>query len=112
MHQARYAFEYIIYGLLTSAKQEGDPLLCAINSLPYQEYGKLDGKVTSISATSLQDKQDAAYYRATGTLSTASVTKSGGAAGMVRPGMVARVDIISGSEKIGIWLLKELNFLD
>lgn len=31
---------------------------------------------------------------------------------MVRPGMVARVDIISGSEKIGIWLLKELNFLD
>lgn len=95
-----------------SQVQEGDPLLCAINSLPYQEYGKLDGKVTSISATSLQDKQDVAYYRATGTLSTASVTKSGGAAGMVRPGMVARVDIISGSEKIGIWLLKELNFLD
>lgn len=96
-----------------SQVQEGDPLLCAVNSLSYQEYGKFSGEVTSISATSIEDEQTGtAYYRATGTLHDSSKVKSDGVAGTIRSGMVARVDVISGSEKIGTWLLKELNFLD
>lgn len=96
-----------------SRVQEGDPLLCAVNSLSYQEYGKFSGEVTTISATSIEDEQTGtAYYRATGTLHDSSKVKPDGVAGTIRSGMVARVDVISGSEKIGTWLLKELNFLD
>lgn len=82
-----------------------------ITAYDYAIYGGLEGKVTSISADTIQDetKPDVHYYRVfIHTESDALVNKAGRSFPIV-PGMIATVDIHTGSKTVFEYLIKPLN---
>ena len=82
-----------------------------ITAYDYAIYGGLDGEVSSISPDTIQDevKRDEYYYRVfVRTRSNALVNKNGKRFPIV-PGMVATVDVHTGSKTVLQYLLKPLN---
>lgn len=82
-----------------------------VTAYDYAIYGALDGKVTSISPDSIQDEVDPGiyYYRVfIKTDKDALVNKNGDRFAIV-PGMVATVDIHTGSKTVFEYLIKPFN---
>lgn len=82
-----------------------------ITAYDYAIYGGLEGAVSSISPDTIQDevKRDEFYYRVfVRTRTNALVNKSGKRFPIV-PGMVATVDIHTGSKTVLDYLVKPLN---
>jgi len=82
-----------------------------ITAYDYAVYGGLDGKVSSISPDTIQDevKRDEYYYRVfVRTQTNALINKSGKRFPIV-PGMVATVDVHTGSKTVLDYLLKPMN---
>lgn len=82
-----------------------------ITAYDYSVYGGLDGKVTTISPDTIQDEinPDQFYYRVfILTESDALVNKAGERFPIV-PGMIATVDVKTGSKTIFDYLVKPIN---
>ncbi|WP_336961452.1 HlyD family efflux transporter periplasmic adaptor subunit [Sphingobium aquiterrae] len=82
-----------------------------ITAYDYAIYGGLEGKVATISPDTIQDeaKPDVYYYRVfVRTSSNALVNKAGKRFPIV-PGMIATVDIHTGSKTVLQYLVKPLN---
>lgn len=82
-----------------------------ITAYDYAVYGGLEGKVVSISADTIQDeiKPDNYYYRVfIKTDADALINKNGDQFPIV-PGMIATVDIHTGSKTVFEYLIKPLN---
>ncbi|MDX3927487.1 MAG: HlyD family type I secretion periplasmic adaptor subunit [Shinella sp.] len=82
-----------------------------ITAYDYAIYGGLEGKVTTISPDTIQDetKPEVYYYRVfIQTESDALVNKAGKRFPIV-PGMIATVDIHTGSKTVFDYLIKPLN---
>lgn len=82
-----------------------------ITAYDYSIYGGLEGEVTMISPDTLQDevKRDVYYYRVYIRTNSNHLTNKQGAVFSVFPGMIATVDIKTGSKTIIDYLLKPLN---
>lgn len=92
--------------------ERGQPFLLSINALPYQQYGRVNGTISYISATSLLNEQDGQYYyRVEGLLQETNLA-SKGESKLIQPGMAVRADIVSGSESWMSWILREMNLSD
>lgn len=84
-----------------------------IDAIPYNEYGKVTGEITSISADSISNESSSMkYYIAQATLSENTLTNKDGNVREIRTGMLLEAKSISGSKKIITWLLEKLNFVD
>jgi len=89
----------------------GQKATVKITAYDYAIYGGLEGEVSSISPDTIQDevRRDEHYYRVfVRTRTNALVTKTGKNLPIV-PGMVATVDIHTGSKTVLDYLLKPLN---
>lgn len=83
------------------------------DAIPYNEYGKVTGEITSISADSISNESSGMkYYIAQATLSENTLTNKDGNVREIRTGMLLEAKSISGSKKIITWLLEKLNFVD
>lgn len=82
-----------------------------ITAYDYAIYGGLEGVVTMISADTLQDevKRDLYYYRVFVRADSDSLYNRRGDAFPIFPGMIASVDINTGSKTIWQYLVKPLN---
>jgi adhesin transport system membrane fusion protein len=89
----------------------GQKALVKITAYDYSIYGGLGGEVTMISPDTLQDevKRDVYYYRVYIRTDSNHLTNKQGQEFPVFPGMIATVDIKTGSKTILDYLLKPLN---
>lgn len=84
-----------------------------INSIPYQEYGKITGELISLSQDSIVDeKQGGKYFIAEATISDVSMKNNRDIVREIRSGMIAEVRIVTGSKKIAVWLLQKINLME
>lgn len=84
-----------------------------IDAIPYSEYGRITGEITSISADSVGDETTGMkYYIGQANLDTTSLTNEAGDIREVRTGMLLEVKTISGSKRVITWLLEKINFID
>ena len=89
----------------------GQKALVKITAYDYSIYGGLEGEVTMISPDTLQDevKRDVYYYRVYIRTDSNHLTNRQGKEFPVFPGMIATVDIKTGSKSVIDYLLKPLN---
>ena len=89
----------------------GQKALVKVTAYDYSIYGGLEGEVTMISPDTLQDevKRDVYYYRVYIRTDSNHLTNKQGQEFPVFPGMIATVDIKTGSKTILDYLLKLLN---
>lgn len=83
------------------------------DAIPYNEYGKITGEITSISADSVvNESAGTKFYIAQADLSALSLKNSDGNIREVKNGMMVEAKTISGSKKAIVWLLEKINFMD
>ncbi len=89
----------------------GQPALVKITAYDYAIYGGLPGEVTMISPDSIQDdvKRDIYYYRVYIRTKTNYLENKQKHRFPIFPGMVATVDIKTGSRTVLDYLIKPLN---
>ena len=89
----------------------GQKALVKVTAYDYSIYGGLEGEVTMISPDTLQDevKRDVYYYRVYIRTDSNHLTNRQGKEFPVFPGMIATVDIKTGSKSVIDYLLKPLN---
>lgn len=89
----------------------GQKALVKITAYDYSIYGGLEGEVAMISPDTLQDevKRDVYYYRVYIRTTSNHLTNKQNQAFPIFPGMIATVDIKTGSKTILDYLLKPLN---
>ncbi|MBD8700808.1 HlyD family type I secretion periplasmic adaptor subunit [Sphingomonas sp. CFBP 13714] len=82
-----------------------------VTAYDYSIYGGLTGSVVSISPDTIRDevKPDILYYRVFVRTKADSLTNKAGARFAITPGMVATVDIHTGSKTVLQYLVKPLN---
>ena len=82
-----------------------------VTAYDYSIYGGLTGSVVSISPDTIRDevKPDILYYRVFVRTKADSLTNKAGAKFAITPGMVATVDIHTGSKTVLQYLVKPLN---
>lgn len=85
--------------------------LIKISAYDYSIYGGLNGKVTMISPDTLRDevKQDQFYYRVCIRTDSDKLSNNAGQEFNITPGMVATVDIRTGSKTVMDYLIKPFN---
>ncbi|WP_413484478.1 HlyD family type I secretion periplasmic adaptor subunit [Morganella psychrotolerans] len=88
-----------------------DAALVKITAYDYAIYGGLEGEVILISPDTLQDEiqRDHVYYRILIRTSKDALINKAGKEFQIFPGMVAEVDIKTGSKSILRYLVKPLN---
>ena len=83
------------------------------DAIPYSEYGKVTGEITSISADSIANESSGMkYFVAQASISKNVLTNKDGNIREIRTGMLVEAKSISGSKKVITWLLEKLNFID
>lgn len=83
------------------------------DAIPYNEYGKITGKIISISADSIvNESAGTKFYIAQADLSALSLKNSNGNIREVKNGMMVEAKTISGSKKAIVWLLEKINFIE
>jgi adhesin transport system membrane fusion protein len=89
----------------------GQPARVKVTAYDYSIYGGLDGMVSSISPDTIRDevKPDVLYYRVFVATKADSLVNKAGRRFAITPGMVATVDIHTGSKTVLQYLLKPLN---
>lgn len=89
----------------------GQKALVKITAYDYSIYGGLQGEVTMISPDTIQDdvKRDVYFYRVYIRTNTNHLENKQGKKFPIFPGMIATVDIKTGSKSILDYLLKPLN---
>ncbi len=89
----------------------GQNALVKITAYDYSIYGGLKGKVTIISPDTIRDevKQDQFYYRVYIRTDSDKLYNKAGKSFAITPGMVATVDIQTGSKTVLEYLLKPFN---
>lgn len=91
----------------------GQKVEYTISSISSTDYGKVSGKITSISADSFVDESSGTiYFKAEGTLDSSSLSNLSGEIKDLKSGMSVEAHVISGSKKIIVWFLEQLNFID
>lgn len=82
-----------------------------ISAYDYAIYGGLEGKVTTISPDTIQDETDPNlfYYRVFVRTEQDALTSKGGQEFRIVPGMIATVDVHTGSKTVLQYMMKPLN---
>ena len=78
-----------------------------LEAFPFTRYGTVPGRVRSISRDAVQDKELGLVYVATVTLARSFVDADGRRYGLA-PGLVATVDVKTGTRRIVSYLLSPL----
>lgn len=81
----------------------------SFESLPYREYGFLDGKIESLSPDSKVDSEKGiSFFTGEGSLSSNSLYSNKGEESFIKPGMICEARIITRKEKILYYILDKI----
>ncbi|MFC6980259.1 HlyD family efflux transporter periplasmic adaptor subunit [Microbulbifer taiwanensis] len=89
----------------------GQEAMVKITAYDYATFGGLDGRVTTISPDTIQDeiKPEEYYYRVFILTDSDALTNDAGGEFPITPGMIATVDIKTGSKTVFDYLIKPVN---
>jgi adhesin transport system membrane fusion protein len=89
----------------------GQEAAVKVTAYDYAIFGSLPGRVTTISPDTIQDdvKRDVYYYRVYIRTDVDQLKNKSGESFPIVPGMIANVDIHTGSKSVLDYLLKPLN---
>ena len=91
----------------------GLPTKYIISSMPYSEYGYIEGEILSISSDSIANETAGTkFYTAQASLSSLSLENSKGEIRTLKSGMIIEAKAITGSRKVIVWLLDKINLID
>ncbi|RCK49822.1 hypothetical protein TH25_12420 [Thalassospira profundimaris] len=82
----------------------GQAAVIKIDSFPFTRYGKIDGKIKSISRDAIQDEDLGLVYEVRATLDTSEIFADGRLVKLT-PGMTASVEVKTGKRRIIEFLL-------
>ena len=88
--------------------KQGMPVIIKVTSYDSSRYGHIDGKVTSLSATTFTGEKGQSYYKGVITLAKNYVGNVPGQ-NHVLPGMIINGDIITGRKSLLDYLLKPIH---
>ncbi len=101
---------YIPEGRISEIKV-GQEIEYTVNAISVTEYGKVKGKILSVSVDSFTSEDGTQkFYKAEATLDTAILKNKHGDSAEIKTGMLLEARIISGSQSVLSWLLDKLNF--
>ncbi len=86
----------------------GDPVKVKVLTYDFARFGSIDGKVTSISASTFQDKDGKPYYKATIMLAKQYIG-SASKKKYLLPGMTVEANVITGQKTLLQYLLKPIH---
>ncbi|WP_392563991.1 HlyD family efflux transporter periplasmic adaptor subunit [Orbus wheelerorum] len=91
--------------------RDGLPAIVKITAFDYSIYGALNGVVETISPDTIQDevRKDVYYYRVYIRTDGDALVDKNGNSHLIKPGMIASVDIHTGDKTILDYLLKPFN---
>ncbi len=93
--------------------KEGFEVNCKFNSIPYQEFGKISGKIIQISDAYFQNEDKTSnYFLAEVEIEKEELKNKKGELLELKTGMLADVEIITGNQTCMDWLLKKMNLRD
>lgn len=91
----------------------GNKVKFSFHSLPYQEYGQLQGEITKIGTDSINDPETGmSYYVVEATLNNKKVFSYKGKEATLKVGMTTDAHITVDSKKILYFLLEKINLRD
>lgn len=78
----------------------GDVVKVALTAYDQQRYGRIEGRITSISADAITTTADSSqFYKVTASLDTQLVEDDGSFVNIM-PGMIAQIDIVTGKKSL------------
>lgn len=90
---------------------EGSKIKYSFESLPYREYGFLEGNLESISPDSnVNNETGVSCFVGEGSLNSNILHSNKGEKSSIKPGMVCEAKIITRSEKMLYYLLEQMGF--
>lgn len=91
--------------------RDGLPAIVRITAYDYSIYGALNGVVETISPDTIQDEvnRDNYYYRVYIKTDSDQLMDKNGVAHIIKPGMIATVDIRTGEKTVLEYLIKPFN---
>ncbi|SUY46973.1 bacteriocin ABC transporter bacteriocin-binding protein [Clostridium putrefaciens] len=93
--------------------KDGQNIKYSFPSLPYKEYGFLNGKVEKISADSKVNKSNGiSFYTAESYIDVSKVYSHKGEESEIKNGMTCEAQIVTRKEKMLYYLLEKLNLKD
>ncbi|ELC8423317.1 HlyD family efflux transporter periplasmic adaptor subunit [Clostridium perfringens] len=91
--------------------KEGEDIKYSFESLPYREYGFLNGRVESISPDSTVDTEKGiSFFNGEGSLSSNVLYSNKGEESYIKSGMTCEARIITRKEKMLYYLLEKIGF--
>lgn len=91
----------------------GDEVKFSIHSLPYEEYGKVKGKITQVSSDATIDPETGmSYYLVEATIDNETLYSHKGDEEAIKVGMTTEAHIVTDSKKILYFLLEKMHLKD
>lgn len=91
--------------------KDGQELKYSFDSLPYREYGFIEGKIENISSDAKVDSEKGiSLYTAEGSLDKNSLENNKGEESFIKPGMICEGRIITRKERMLNYLLEKIGF--
>lgn len=78
----------------------GQDVKISLTAFDPSKFGRIDGKVVSVSADAMSDRQTGEQYYQIDISMTGTLYEDGGEEVMILPGMVASIDVLSGKRTI------------
>lgn len=109
-NESKYKVDLFIADKDIANIKEGQNIKYSFPSLPYKEYGFLNGKVEKISADSKVNKSNGiSFYTAEAYIDASKVYSHEGEEAEIKNGMTCEVQIVTRKEKMLYYLLEKIN---
>jgi len=111
--ESKYKIDLIILNKDIANIKKGTTIKYDFESLPYKEYGYLDGKLENISVDSKVDpKSGVSFYTGEASIDSKPLYSHKGEKAQIKSGMVCTAKIITRKEKMLYYLLEKINLKD
>lgn len=106
-----YKVELMISNKDIANIKDGQEMKYSFDSLPYREYGFIEGKIDNISSDAKVDSEKGmSFYTAEGSLDSNSLKSNKGEESFIKPGMTCEGRIITRKERMLYYLLEKIGF--
>ncbi len=111
--ESKYKIDLMILNKDIANIKKGTTIKYDFQSLPYKEYGYLDGKLENISVDSKVDpKSGVSFYTGEASIDSKPLYSHKGEKAQIKSGMVCTAKVITRKEKMLYYLLEKINLKD
>ena len=110
--ESKFKMEIIVKNKDISQLEKGQEIKYRFLSLPYKEYGVLNGKITRIAGdATLSDSEDNLSYNVEASINKIKLSDKKGKTEYIKPGMLCEARVVVRQKKIFYIVLEKLDFI-